>query len=188
MSRFHGEGAWSMSRTPWLQDRRMQKFHDPMSIRSSTDQGWHQLPVRLVRGRPCDGEVMIGSSEAPITPCTPTRPKPTSRLGSIFLEGGLSLSIRAASRYCDARRASGGAATGCTDCFPRGPNPTFPTGGGRAGKRPVKCRSRAKGLHYMACCGDGASWPAAVIRGGGCGGRLRLRCATKSFWSVFNSV
>src|SRR5229473_5742136 len=45
-----------------------------------------------------------------------------------------------------------------------------------------------RGLHYMALVGARVSFPGAVIRGGGCGGRSRLSCLSKSFWSALSSV
>jgi hypothetical protein len=37
------------------------------------------------------------------------------------------------------------------------------------------------GLHYIAWVGGRASFPGAVMRGGGCGGMSRLSCLTSSF-------
>src|SRR6266508_789579 len=45
-----------------------------------------------------------------------------------------------------------------------------------------------QGLHYIAVVGECARFPGAVMRGGGCGGKSRLSCWTRSFWSAFNSV
>ena len=70
----------------------------------------------------------------------------------------------------------------------KGLSPTFPTGGGEGLVSRRKAGFRAKGLHYMAGYGERVSSPAAVIRGGGCGGRLRSSCLTRSFWSALSSV
>src|ERR1700676_2489183 len=61
------------------------------------------------------------------------------------------------------------------------PSPTFPTGGGRDARSPIKRGSGTKGLHYTAGSGARATLPAVVILGGGCGGRSRLSWVTRSF-------
>ena len=68
------------------------------------------------------------------------------------------------------------------------PSPTFPTGGVRAPQMPIEWGVGRKSLHYTGWAGARAIWPAAVIRGGGCGGSSRLSCLTKSFWSALSSV
>lgn len=71
---------------------------------------------------------------------------------------------------------------------PGRPNPTFSTGGELGLARPINGGPRAKGLHYTAGAFARTTRPAAVIRGGGCGGSSSLSCLTRSFWSTFNSV
>src|SRR5882724_5820617 len=50
--------------------------------------------------------------------------------------------------------------------------PTFSTGGVEGAERPINWAFGPKGLHYILRCAL-ASWPAAVMRGGGCGGKVR---------------
>ena len=54
-----------------------------------------------------------------------------------------------------------------------GPNPTFSTGASEGVRGPAKRRFGWKGLHYIRGAGP-AMWLAAVMRGGGCGGNIRL--------------
>ena len=69
------------------------------------------------------------------------------------------------------------------------PNPTFSTGGGSRPERRIDTTVRPKGLHYKwAWSRQCTSWPAAVIRGGGWGGRVRPSRSSKSRWSGLGSV
>jgi hypothetical protein len=69
------------------------------------------------------------------------------------------------------------------------PNPTFSTGGSSRPGRRIDPTVRPKGLHYKwAWSRQCTSWPAAVIRGGGWGGRVRPSRSTKSRWSGLGSV
>src|SRR5262249_36012539 len=52
------------------------------------------------------------------------------------------------------------------------PSPTFSTGEVKGAERSINGAFGLKGLHYILRCAL-ASWPAAVMRGGGCGGKVR---------------
>jgi len=52
-------------------------------------------------------------------------------------------------------------------------SPTFSTGASEGVRGPAKRRFGWKGLHYIRGAGP-AMWLAAVMRGGGCGGNIRL--------------
>jgi Helix-turn-helix len=68
-------------------------------------------------------------------------------------------------------------------------NPTFSTGGVSGPESRIKRSSEPKGLHYTGTgSGCRTSCPAAVILGGGCGGRVSLSRSRMSCWSLVGWV
>ena len=57
----------------------------------------------------------------------------------------------------------------------------------RAGEAPENRGFGSKGLHYIRWLGP-AMWPAAVMRGGGWGGKVRLSRSRRTRWSALGSV
>jgi hypothetical protein len=59
---------------------------------------------------------------------------------------------------------------------------------GYSGRKSRKLGQSGRKVSTTSCYLAPAIWPAVVIRGGGCGGKLRLSWLTRSFWSVLSSV
>ena len=67
-------------------------------------------------------------------------------------------------------------------------SPTFPTERSKPPGSPKNRAFECKGLHYIARSDRMAIFPGAVMRGGGCGGKVRLSCCMSIFCSAGSSV